>query len=461
MLLTAYGVGAAELTYRIVAYNADAQAFTLEASGQRPTGSVAYFENDYGATTGNRYNQIPRNRQATLYLYGWDGCRVNSVTLSMCSNNKAGTCGLTVAVGETPIMEQKPVAFADPTWYGEWVSKDLGIYVDVAKPIEKPMTIPDDNELTITIKGGTPEGSVYINAITIDYDPSPIYGTESPLGYVYEKMEAKSTLGEGDVVMLYRSGDAAGDIDGMATSHYLDAIGLSSTSNVVEPDVEYFTLMRDETNAHWYMTDQYGRRLGAVKAQQLAWDEGVTTWDITLGYSGATIASTNSKYGTLRYNAPSGSWPRFWNYTSTSLALPYIYRRVRQLEPVQTTSVLFATEVRSVELGSQDTLVLRTSILPAKSTDRRLRWSSTDEQVATVRDGIVHPLAVGQTAITAETLDGGASATMTLVVTAADGIERPMAVGEASARRYDLQGRPVGKRTRGVVVRGGRKVLIR
>lgn len=77
------GVHAAEVVYRIVEYNKATQDFILSASGQVPKGSYAWFENEYGATIGNRYNQIPRNKKAMLWLCGWQGCTIKGITFSM------------------------------------------------------------------------------------------------------------------------------------------------------------------------------------------------------------------------------------------------------------------------------------------------------------------------------------------------------------------------------------------
>lgn len=415
--LVATALRAETITYRIVEYNADAGDFVLAAHGLRPVGSYAMFENDFGATRGNRYNQIPRNKQATLWLEGWEGCTINSVTLAMCSNNSSGTAALCVTSGDNELFSMRALPFDDPEWFGHWLSKDLQTYAEITKPMTSRVAVGDDGEVAITVKGGTPEGSVYLDAVTIDYTPAAWVETESPLGWVFEKLEAKSTIADGDVIMLYRSGDAAGDIDGMEKSHYLDAIGLSSTSNVVEPFVLTFTANKT-SDGHWTLTNQYGQQLAAAGAQALTWDAGLATWDITLGYSGATIASTNSKFGTLRYNAPAESYPRFWNYTSTSLPLPYIYKRVRQLKPVQcqsldlsASSLLGGSEQGNygqplhVDLALQDTLLLRPEFHPSNVTSRRLTWESSDESVATVQSGVVFLHAPGRTTITASCFD--------------------------------------------------------
>ena len=410
LVLAATAVHAESITYRIVEYNADAGDFVLAAHGMRPVGSYAIFENEFGATRGNRYNQIPRNKQATLWLEGWEGCTINSVTLAMCSNNTSGTAGLVVTAGEKELYNMRPLPFDDPEWFGHWLSKDLQTYGEVTKPMTTLSPIGNTDEVAITVKGGTPEGSVYLDAVTIDYTPANWVKTESPLGWAYEKLEAKSTLADGDVIMLYRSGFAAGDIDGMEQTHYLDAIGLASTSNVTEPFVLTFTAHKTN-DGHWTLVSQYGEYLAAAGAQDLRWDAGIVTWDITLGYNGATIASSLPSCGTLRYNAPAGSYPRFWNYTSTSLPLPYIYRRSHQLQPIQCQSLVIQHPSAgydgpiSVDLAQQHTILLLPEFHPSNVTSRRLVWESSAPEVASVRSGVVFLHAPGRATISATCRD--------------------------------------------------------
>lgn len=417
VVATALGCWGETMTYRIVEFNKSTEAFTLAPSGMRPVGSYAIFENEYGATSGNRYNQVPRNREATLWLEGWEGCILKAVTLSMSSNKSSGTFALKVTSGGEEKYNTRVEAFNSEQWFGQWVDKALNVYVDMTKQFDSPITV--DGEVGITIKGGTQEGSVYIDAITVEYDPC-LEETESPMGWVYEKVEAKGKINDGDKIMMYRSGSAAGDIDGMELSHYLDAMGIASTTNVDDPFISVFTANHD-ASGHWTLTNQHGQKLGARSAQNLAWDEGVTTWDITLGYDGATIASTNTKYGTMRYNAPAGSYARFWNYTSKTLALPYIYRRTRQLQPVVSTSISLADSERTVTQGEQDTLVIKHELLPTTTTDRRLQWQSSNERVATVRSGIVSIMGPGTAIITATAMDGGSSATCLINVKPGEG----------------------------------------
>lgn len=406
---------AREISFQIMEYNADAGAFVLKMYGEQPQDAIYYFENEYGATYGNRYNQIPRNKYASLFLYGWEGCRIDSITLSMCSNNSKGTAKLLVnalaydgdSLTSTTVLHTMAAAdFASDQWYGEWLSKDLGVYADITKVMQLQHTIGENEDVEIRLAGGTAEGSVYLHRITVHYTVmAPWVETVSPLGYRYEKLVAKSVLADNDTIMLYRSGNAAGDIDGMDHSHYLDAIGITSTNDVCENDVLHFVLHHDSVSPqYWYLTTLWGDTLGAQTEKHLLWNGGEKRWNIDLGYNGATIASANTRYGTLRFNAPAGSYARFWNYTSTSLVLPYIYRRIGQNTPVRASS-LTMEDFRMVVLP-KDTIVLKPQLLPATTTDERLRWQSSDTTVAKVRDGVVHILSAGFATITCTTWDG-------------------------------------------------------
>ena len=429
---------AAEVVYRIVEYNKQTAEFEIAACGMVPHNSRVYFENEFGATTGNRYNQIPRNREAVLYLEGWQGCKVRSITLSMCSNNKSGQVCVALNDGGTTLYESAPVDFASSEWFGSWVSKDLGVYVDVTKQTDAP-AIATDNA-TIVVAGGRSEGSVYLDAITIDYDEDGVE-LESPLGWQYEKLTKKSVLNAGDEVMIYRNGAAAADYDGMDESHYLDAVAVPSTSDVTSPDVLRFTIGKTDAQ-NWTFTDQHGRKLGATGKQQLAWGEGATEWTVDLGYDGATIAPAGTEYGTLRYSTPDNNYARFNLYTSKSLPLPFLYRKGEQKQPEQSRSLAFAEEEQTVSLDAAH-IGLRPTLLPKTTTDKRLRWTSSDESVATVAGGFVTLLGVGETTITAAAFDGGAEATIRLVVTEPTAINSVTSGAKMQRPRKVLSGNKV------------------
>ena len=315
---------AAEVMYKIVEYNKQTAEFAIAACGTVPRNSRVDFENKFGATTGNRYNQIPRNHEAVLYLEGWQGCKVRSITFSMCSNNKKGQVGVSLNDGGTTLYSLAPVDFASADWFGEWVSKDLGVYVDV--------------------------------------------------------------------------------------------VSVTSTADVTCPDVLRFTLNKSADQQHWTLTDQLGRQLGATGKQKLAWNEGITEWNIALDHEGATLTPTNEAYGTMRYSTPDNSYARFNLYTSKTLPLPFLYRKGEQKQPELSRSISFAEKEMTVSLDVAH-IGLRPTFMPKTTTDKRLHWKSSNESVATVTGGYVTLLSVGEATITATTYDSGVETTMHLVVT--------------------------------------------
>ena len=85
---------------------------------------------------------------------------------------------------------------------------------------------------------------------------------------------------------------------------------------------------------------------------------------------------------------------------------------------VRVTGIRFDEPTHTLMMGS--TVTLQPIIAPDDATVKNLTWVSSDEQTATVsRTGIVTALSVGETTITATTVDGGYSAEIKIIVTAA------------------------------------------
>ncbi len=89
-----------------------------------------------------------------------------------------------------------------------------------------------------------------------------------------------------------------------------------------------------------------------------------------------------------------------------------------QPKRVRVTGIQFDEPTHTLMMGS--TVTLQPIIAPDDATVKNLTWVSSDEQTATVsRTGIVTALSVGETTITATTVDGGYSAEIKIIVTAA------------------------------------------
>ena len=69
----------------------------------------------------------------------------------------------------------------------------------------------------------------------------------------------------------------------------------------------------------------------------------------------------------------------------------------------------------SLEIGEKATLTA--TIAPADATNKSITWSSANQNIATVNNGVVSGVAAGETTITAKTNDGGFTASATVKVT--------------------------------------------
>lgn len=328
----------------------------------------------------------------------------------MCSNAKSGGSSVKVTAGNTSLFSQGATTFNSPQWYGAWVSHINYVYVDVTKPMAISHLVQADEDISIIITGT--ESSVYINSYTIEYEPG-IEPTENALGYQYQKVDKKGTIADGDDILLYFAGMAAGNIDATQSYPYMDVYSVHDIMNVYEPELMYFKLRKN--GSAWHLINQYGDTLGATAANKLAWNAGGKEWTIALTYDGAEIANVNSKYGTLRFSSPVGSYARMNTYTSNTLPLPYIYKRIKQNSPIEASSLTIA-ETLTLHL-CQDTAILRSSILPKTTTNQRITWKSTNESVVSVRDGIVKPKSIGSADIVVFNSDSSLTDTCHVTIT--------------------------------------------
>ncbi|MBP3478014.1 MAG: DUF4465 domain-containing protein [Oscillospiraceae bacterium] len=87
---------------------------------------------------------------------------------------------------------------------------------------------------------------------------------------------------------------------------------------------------------------------------------------------------------------------------------------VRFEKPVAVTGVSLDQQTASVNVG--ETVTLTATVTPENAADKTVSWTSTDENVATVADGVVTGVAAGTATITATTKDGGFTAECVVTV---------------------------------------------
>ncbi|MBO5976961.1 MAG: Ig-like domain-containing protein [Bacteroidales bacterium] len=94
------------------------------------------------------------------------------------------------------------------------------------------------------------------------------------------------------------------------------------------------------------------------------------------------------------------------------------------------------------ELTEGESLTLVASILPGNATDKSIVWSSSDERIATVADGVVSTLKAGEAIITAQC--GSLSATCRIIVKAKPDALESVEMNAGIRAIYSLQGLKLG-----------------
>jgi len=85
---------------------------------------------------------------------------------------------------------------------------------------------------------------------------------------------------------------------------------------------------------------------------------------------------------------------------------------------IKVTGVSLDQSTLSLTAGGA-TKTLKATVTPVNAANRNVTWSSSNETVATVANGVVTPLSAGTATITVTTVDGSKTATCTVTVTAA------------------------------------------
>ena len=70
----------------------------------------------------------------------------------------------------------------------------------------------------------------------------------------------------------------------------------------------------------------------------------------------------------------------------------------------------------AVALEVDDSVTLTATVAPANATNKGVEWSVADDAIATVKNGVVKAVAIGETTVTVTTVDGGFTASATITV---------------------------------------------
>ena len=130
--------------------------------------------------------------------------------------------------------------------------------------------------------------------------------------------------------------------------------------------------------------------------------------------------------------------------------------------PAATVAVTSVTlDVTELALEVPATATLTATVAPEEATDKTVVWTSDNEAVATVADGVVTAVAEGTATITVTTVDGGFTATCIVTVTEVGSGVMDIQVLNPDAPMYDVLGRQVDKSYRGIVIQNGKTFMLK
>ncbi len=251
-------------------------------------------------------------------------------------------------------------------------------------------------------------GSTTITANTTDgsnISANCVITVNEPQSDTWSLITNVNDLNDGDLIVLANSANSV--VAGQLSSGYLKAVESTFSSDsksitALANTAISFTLGKNGTN--FTLANPSGELLGTTAAKKVAWENGTTTWKISITTNGdATITSTQSTYGSIYYNSQN---PRFTTYTSSGQNKIQIYRG-KAAEPVYPES-LQVTGVSNMIVG--ETYQFNVTFAPTNTNVTTVTWESSNEEFATVTNtGLVTPLKEGKVTITVTAQDKNAN----------------------------------------------------
>ncbi|MBQ0076290.1 MAG: bacterial Ig-like domain-containing protein [Bacteroidales bacterium] len=219
--------------------------------------------------------------------------------------------------------------------------------------IDKTGSFTSGDKITITPSTATLdeyEETLTLSATGVDDQTVTIKMNvvEAPVLVTYNKVTSVDDLAEGDVIVLASSTTAYG-VAPTDNHTYIDAKKFAESSATLTDNVlkaaDAYELTLAKSGDNWTMTSADGI-VGTTAAKKMTFGStasgNVTTWSISIDASAnASITSTTSTYGTIKYNSTS---PRFLNYASGQTDI--------QIFKKETSAVYSAITLATCENGS-------------------------------------------------------------------------------------------------------------
>lgn len=205
-------------------------------------------------------------------------------------------------------------------------------------------------------------------------------------------------LNEGDTIVFAASSKSAvaGQFVSTSNSKYLESLKatFSQDKATLTEEEDAMRFVVGKSGSYWTFESSEGK-LGAIAAKKLAFNEGTSTWNVSIASNGkASVSSTVSDFGSLQCN---GNSARFTTYTSSQVSIQ-IYT-VEKSEPIYPESLEISG---SNEVEEGKTTELSVTFAPEDTNRKQVQWTSLNPDVATVSNGVVKGVSSGTASIVAE-----------------------------------------------------------
>lgn len=257
---------------------------------------------------------------------------------------------------------------------------------------------PSFDEYSSSVANATQEGDyltfdVDYEGNNIDYVTITVYGDNNQVIYTYEgapiNQVTVSTAG-------YQNVTCSISVNGQMT-HFEQLFG--------QEIIHVSSVSLDTSSLKLSIGDTY-----AFKASVLP--ENATNKELTWSSSDESVVSVdNGTITALKEGKATISVKSKDGYKSSSAVITVVKKA-----PIIHVSSVSLNET-SLDLLTGDRATLTATVLPSNASDKTISWSSSDESVATVKNGKATAISAGQATITATTKDGGLTASCIVNVT--------------------------------------------
>lgn len=302
--LTTPSGGNETVSYKITATSNNTGYGTVEVSGKTITATpkTGYYAKDYtvllGSATVTREGNVFTVTPKTDCSIRINFAKKEVLTVSF----NSGASSQTVYAGESITLPQGPAQ--DGYTFVGWTESSVASTVDCPKYYTA--------------------GSSYAPTASMTLYALYTY-TEGSGGTGWTLVENHDELYAGAQIII--ASNTKNCVAGNITSTYLSEVSVTFSQKEriesVNEDAMIFTLGGNE--GAWTLRSEEGKLLGASALKTMVWDNGETTWDISVADGTATIYSSNDSYGRILHNSGAKRFTTYASNTTSSMLLPQIY----------------------------------------------------------------------------------------------------------------------------------------